>query len=280
MNLIDCHSHTNHSPDAADSAVSMCERAIELGLSAYAVTDHCEVNRFYSIAHHGGVANDYDTYDFGVDFEKSVAEITILKGQFDGRLNLLCGVELGQATFDSDTAEKVANDKRLDFIIGSIHQLHTALDFSFLDYSKYDVNNLLHEYYNEMYQLCQWNKFDVLGHLTYTLRYIEGENGIKVDMSRFTEQIRACFRVLIENGKGIEINTSGLRQKYGKSFPSLEYVKMFREMGGEVLSLGSDAHCVKDLGSGIQTGAEIALAAGFKRVCYFKERKPHFVSIG
>lgn len=279
MNLIDCHSHTNHSPDAKDGAEMMCTKAMELGLAAYAITDHCEVNRYYSIDYHNGVPNGYDTYDFSVDLEKSVAEVTALKEKLDGRLNLICGVELGQATFDFDIANKVASDKRLDFIIGSMHQLPGAYDFAFIDYKKYNVPDLLTAYYDELYKLCVWNKFDVLGHLTYTLRYIEGENGIKVDMSQFAEQIEACFRVLIQNGKGIEINTSGLRQKYGKPFPTLDYVKLFHDMGGEILSIGSDAHCVSDLGSNIKDGVQRALEAGFKNICYFKERKPHFVSI-
>ena len=91
--------------------------------------------------------------------------------------------------------------------------------------------------------------------------------------------IADSLKTLIEKGKGIEINTSGLRQKYGDVFPSLKYVKLFRELGGEILSIGSDAHTVADLGSGITEGAKIALEAGFKYLCYFKERKPNFLKI-
>ena len=77
----------------------------------------------------------------------------------------------------------------------------------------------------------------------------------------------------------LEINTSGLRQKYGDVLPSLKYVKLFRELGGEIVSVGSDAHTVADLGSGIADGAKTALEADFKYICYFKERKPNFIKI-
>ncbi len=108
----------------------------------------------------------------------------------------------------------------------------------------------------------QVGKFDVLGHLTYPLRYIQGEQGISVDMTPFDEVIREIFTILISSGKGIEINTSGYRQKYGMPFPNLPYVKLFKEMGGEILSLGSDAHKAEDLGKGLHDSAELA-----KRIC-------------
>jgi len=120
-------------------------------------------------------------------------------------------------------------------------------------------------YYDEIYEICKWNKFDVLGHLTYTLRYMTGVQGHIVNME--------------QNGKGIEINTSGLRQQYGFTFPTLEYVKMFKECGGEVLSIGSDSHCAADLGKGIVEGTEIAKQSGFKYLTYFKNRKPNFIKI-
>lgn len=277
--LIDCHSHTNNSPDADDSVKAMCEQAIKLGLTAYAITDHCECNRFYSIEHYNGIPNGYDTYDFNIDLEKSLSEITEAKKHYDGKLNLICGIELGQATHDYEVAEKIVSDQRLDFIIGSMHQLPSNDDFAFIDYTKFDIPTLVKAYYDEIYKLCLWGKFDVLGHLTYTLRYIEGNNGIKVNMKPFEEIIRESFKILINNGKGIEINTSGLRQKYGKTFPSIEYVKMFREMGGEVLSIGSDSHRIADLGKGITDGIEIAKLAGFDYVAYFKNRNPIFEKI-
>ncbi len=279
MNLIDCHTHSTNSPDGSSPAEEMLKKAMESGLAAYALTDHCEVNRWFSIEHYGVEPNEYDTYDFGRDFEKSMSENTALKEKYDGRINFICGIELGQAPIDFGLAESIAADKRLDFIIGSIHQVMSYDDFAFIDYSKNAVGPLLELYYENIYKLCKWSRFDILGHLTYPLRYIEGDKGIKVDMSGYEEIIRESFKTLIDNGKGIEINTSGLRQAYGQTFPNLYWVKMFRELGGEILSLGSDAHCTEDLGKGIKEGAEIALEAGFKYICYFKNRKPNFIKI-
>lgn len=281
MNLIDCHTHTRFSVDSDADITEMIEKARRLGLAAYAVTDHCECNRWYSEEHYPD-EDTYRYYDFGSDFENSVSAVTELKEKYAGKLNLICGVEMGQATHDFDVAEKVVSDSRLDFVIGSMHQLPKTEDFAFIEYgnlSPQDIYDLAERYFLEINKLCKWGKFDVLGHLTYILRYLKGSAGIDLDIAPFDEIIADSFKFLTEKGKGIEINTSGLRQKYGDAFPSLKYVKMFRELGGEVLSVGSDAHTVDDLGSGISEGAEIAKAAGFEYLCYFKERKPNFIKI-
>ncbi|MCM1023663.1 MAG: histidinol-phosphatase HisJ family protein [Prevotella sp.] len=281
MNLIDCHTHTQFSVDSEADITEMIEKAISLGLAAYAVTDHCECNRWYSADHYPD-EDTYRYYDFGRDFENSVSAVTELKEKYGGKLNLICGVEMGQATHDYGIAEKITSDSRVDFVIGSMHQLPKTEDFAFMDYGKMspkDIAGLAERYFLEINKLCKWGKFDVLGHLTYILRYMEGKGGVKVAMSPYEEIIRDSFKLLIQNGKGIEINTSGLRQAYGQTFPSLYWVKIFKEMGGEVLSLGSDAHTAEDLGKGIAEGAEIAKAAGFEYLCYFKERKPNFIKI-
>ncbi|MBQ6180870.1 MAG: histidinol-phosphatase HisJ family protein [Ruminococcus sp.] len=281
MNLIDCHTHTEFSVDSEADITGMIERACELGLAAYAITDHCECNRWYSEEHYPGI-EVYRYFDFGRDYENSVSAVTRLKEKYEGKLNLICGTELGQALQDIEVAEKVAADPRLDFILGSMHQLPDTEDFCFIEYDKYTedgIYDLCRQYFEEIYKLCKWGKFDILSHLTYFLRYIKGGYGIDVDTSRYDEIIAESFRTLIENGKGIEINTSGLRQNYGDTFPSLKYVKLFRDLGGELLSIGSDAHTIADLGKGIADGAEIAKAAGFDRLVYFRKRKPYFINI-
>lgn len=281
MNLIDCHTHTQFSVDSDADISEMIEKACLLGLAAYAVTDHCECNRWYSEDHYPD-EDTYRYYDFGTDFENSVSAVTSLKEKYSGRFNLICGVEMGQATHDFDIAEKIVSDSRVDFVIGSMHQLPKTEDFAFIEYdkmSRQDIYGLAERYFLEINKLCKWGKFDVLGHLTYILRYINGTAGINLDINPFDEVIADSLKTLIEKGKGIEINTSGLRQKYGNVFPSLKYVKLFRELGGEILSIGSDAHTVADLGSGITEGAKVALEAGFKYLCYFKERKPNFLKI-
>lgn len=283
--LMDCHSHTKFSPDGESSAEEMCEKACELGLEAYAITDHCECStwhekKFYEDRGDRISLDPFVVYDYAGRFERYVSKITELKEKYSQKLNFICGIELGQIMQGIDGAEYVAKCKKLDFIIGSLHQNRGCDDYAFLDFEKFsdkEISVLVRDYYDELYEMCRHGDFDVLGHLTYPLRYICGDFGRKVDMSEYDEVIREIFKSLIENDRGIEINTSGLRQKYGKPFPTLEYVKLFHDMGGKYLSVGSDSHKTADLGKGITDGMKIARNAGFEKLTYFKNREPHFL---
>lgn len=240
MNLIDCHTHTQFSMDSEADINEMINRAIELGLKAYAITDHCECNCWFTEDHYENTEN-FDYFNYAQDFENSLNAVTALKEKCDSEINLICGTEMGQAIHDLEIAEKVVSDERLDFVIGSIHQTLGEKDFFYIDYKNMSMDEiyiLLDKYFKEVYELCRWGKFDILGHLTYSLRYMKRRCGIDPDISRYDEIIAESFRELISKDKGIEINTSGLRQNFGDVFHPLKYVKLFRDLGGEILSVG------------------------------------------
>jgi histidinol-phosphatase (PHP family) len=257
MNYIDCHTHTRNSVDADKRATvfGYCEHAKKIKLSALAVTEHIEINKWA---------------EYAETFEKSMAENTLEKERYPF---LISGIEMGQATQNFETAELVMSDKRLDFVIASIHELPNKEDFAFLDYRDIDMKKILRENFLEILKLCRWGKFDVLGHLTYVLRYIYKQK-LAVDISVYNEIIAESFKELISKGKGIEVNTSGLRQDYGKTFPNIKYIKLFKDLGGEVITIGSDAHKTNDVGNGVKETAEILLEAGFSYYTIFRERNP------
>jgi histidinol-phosphatase (PHP family) len=281
---MDLHSHSHNSADASSAVLDMIGAAKAAGIGIYAITDHCEINRFFPLGHYGARKSryEYETYDNSANFEGSMSELTAVKEQITG-IKLLCGVELGQATADPGLAASLVKDKRLDIVLASAHELPGKEDFAFIDYSTYsdsELNVLVGDYFTEIERLCLWGHFDILSHLTYTLRYIVGKAKRTVNMELFEESIRESFKILIKSGKGIEINSSGLRQKnYGKTFPDFYYVKLFRDMGGEIITVGSDSHMPEDVGTGIAEAIEIAKAAGFDRLTYFEKREPHFVAI-
>ena len=136
------------------------------------------------------------------------------------------------------------------------------------------IDELLTTYWAEEQEVIAWGQFDSLGHLTYPLRYIEGDHGIPVDLSRHREAIDGIFRALIDAGKALEVNTSGYRQKIGRPLPDLPLVKRYRELGGELVTLGSDAHTTADLGRGIAEGMEMLREAGFRYFTVYERHKP------
>lgn len=283
--LCDMHTHSSFSPDAESDISLMCERAARLGLAAYAVTDHCECDLWLpaeEVSDRPEELTDREMYGARDYAPASIAAQLEMKKLYGERLGLICGIELGQPMRNIAAAERISSDPALDLIIGSHHRNAGKDDFYWLEYDKMEISEiyaLMDDYFEQVLEMCGWQGFDVLGHLTYPLRYICGEYGIPLDLRRYEGIIKDIFRTLALSGRGIEINTSGLRQKYGLTFPHLEYVKLFREMGGEIITLGSDAHRAEDIGKGIAEGAQLAKAAGFKRVAVFIKRRAEFIEL-
>ncbi len=278
--ICDLHTHSAFSPDAEDNAQAMIEEALRKGIQYYAISDHCDCN-FWEMPPSKDI-RDADMYGSRYYARASISRLNDLKTIYNGRIELVCATELAQPLQNEEAAMKIVNDPRLDFIIGSHHMNKGKDDFYWLEYKNMDSNEihaLLDDYFREVLEMCEWGHFDVLGHLTYPLRYIVERSNVQVDMKRYDEIIREIFCTLIKNDKGIEINTSGLRQPIGKTLPEFEYVKLYHDLGGEILTVGSDAHCKADIGAGIDEGIHIAEEAGFEFLTCFRRHIPYMISI-
>lgn len=285
--LIDCHTHCRFSPDGTDEPAELAEKAIELGLTAWALTDHCECNTWFEPEHYGIDSKTADSeeilmYNCCKFHNDSKEPVDTLKERLNGRIEFVRGVELGQPLQALDIAEQIIAYDDLDFVIGSLHNNAGVPDFYFLQYDKMPAENLsalLDDYFAQVLEMCEWGKFDVLGHLTYPFRYITGKYNISVDMGRYRDICAQIFKTLIGSGKGIEINTSSLFTDYKTTMPDKQMLALYKDLGGEVLSLGSDAHCAEKIGQGIDAGAELAKECGFRYCTYFKRHKPEFVKL-
>ena len=265
-NLSDCHTHSNFSPDGSDSAEKMLQRAQEKNLAYFALTDHCECNSYREDEYHISVPRAY-------------GEMCRLAGLPQGRTKFLKGIELGQPLQNLPAALEVLSVGEYDVVLGSLHNLATYRDFYFWDSLDLDVDFALERYYQEILDMVDWGRFDVLTHLTYPLRYIVGENGIYVDTDKYLAQTEAVLKKLIAKGIALEVNTSGLRQKIGETMPNRQIVSLYRELGGELITLGSDAHSAADLGKGIESGLDLLKSCGFSSYTVFVKRKPIQVTI-
>ncbi len=268
-NRIDLHMHTSSSFDGNYSAAEMTESSVKNELAIIAFTDHFDVDF-------------YERHNLGVRQQTSYEDICSARENYSDKIRILRGIEMGQPTYDIALTEKSLARYEYDFVIGSIHNLREMPDFGDLNYKEMpldEIYSLLDKYFEEEFILAKWNGFDTLAHLTYPMRYIVQAGRNEVDLSRYDEITDEIFRTLISNGKALEINTSGLRQPIGKTMPTENYVRRFRELGGELLTLGSDAHFIEHTGAGIDEGYAIAERCGFGYVTYFKDRKPVQVKI-
>ena len=285
--LIDCHTHCRFSPDGQDEPIQLAQKAIERGLTAWALTDHCECNTWFEPEHYGidSKTADYDDiimYNCRKYHNDSIEPINVLAQQLEGRIEFVRGAELGQPLQAVEIADEILSDKALDFVIGSLHNNAGSPDFYYLQYDKMtaaEITKLLDDYFAQLLEMCEWGRFDVLGHITYPLRYITGKYAISIDLNRYKDICAQIFKTLIGKGKGIEINTSGLFTDYKTTMPDRSLLALYKDLGGEVLSLGSDAHCAEKIGQGIDIGAQLAKDCGFKYCTYFKNHKPVFINL-
>lgn len=265
MYLADYHTHSCLSQDGNDTLLEMAAFAQKAGLCELCITDHIECNESAPVG-------------FSTTPKKSYEDFLYTKKHYRGDVKLRLGVEIGQATQNIELAEKVILNDFYDFIIGSLHNCKDAEDFYFIDYKKTDIYPLLDRYYIELMDMCLWGKFDVLGHITYFLRYT-AQQGIDVDMSSYKKDIALIMEHLIKHGKGIEVNTTGLRSTLKETSPNMELIKLYKKLGGEIITIGSDAHKKEDVGEGIRETLQLLKAVGFKAYTVFEKRKPIFIDI-
>ncbi len=263
--LVDCHFHSTHSCDGQASLAAMCQRALELGLTHLCPTEHA----------------DFDPQDYGYgcfDGQAYSRDVNACQRQFAGQLTLLKGIEIDyQSRFDAEVKVFLAQHT-FDFVIGSAHYADglyagTAL----LD--AYDRDTAYRRYFDAVRQAAASGLFDVVGHLDLLKRYANPRWG-PFDPRHYGDEIDAVLRAAVETGTGLEINTSGLRQSPAEAFPGLQTLRRYRELGGHVLTIGSDAHRVADFCKHIRHGLGLARAAGFKAIAVFVDRQPQWLDIG
>lgn len=273
MKLCDYHFHTYLSPDASNSLEEMAAAAYNSGLSEICVTDHCDEG------HCSDISKDGQNFDFSYNEEKSFKQYLSISREIKNKINILYGIELGEPCQNLKRAEEILSNNNFDFVIGSLHNLDNMPDFWSIDYSNYDIDKLFLRYLYELEEHIKWNGFDVLGHITYPLRYIIGEHKIDFDIKKYINDIYDLLKIIVKNNKGIEINTSGLRQPINKLLPDEEIISLYKKAGGKIITIGSDAHNTSDMGKGIIDGVKAAKKCGFDYIARFKNRNPVFEKI-
>lgn len=264
--ISDSHVHSDCSRDGADPTMMMCESAAQLGLYALTMTDHCECNAYYS-----------EAYDRSI--RQSFFEARKASAVFRERLHVYAGVEIGQPMQNKAAADDVFNTCDFDFALASVHNVRNLNDFYDLDYTKYEIADLLHRYFDEILETIEWGRFDSLSHLTYPWRYIVGEHGLTIHEELFQDQIDEVLKLLIKKNKALELNTSGLRQKLQKTMPDEGILVRYRELGGKLVTVGSDAHRWADVGGGVEHGLSLLHKVGFNHFAIYVQHKPVFLPI-
>lgn len=270
----DYHVHTEFSDDSIYPMEDVIRDAVKMGMDEICITDHVDY----------GVKVDWDSgkeilYRNGeplanVDYPAYMEKIRALKEQYDGRIRIRTGMEFGVQMHTIPQFEELFARYPFDFIILSVHQVEDK-EFWTQDFQRGRSQKEYNErYYEEMLELVKnYKNYSVLGHMDLIKRYDEEGS---YPFEKLRPVVEEILKIVIADGKGIEINTSSHRYGLDGTMPSEEILRLYRKLGGHIITIGSDSHKPEHLGTYIEETKRLLNDMGFEKFCTYEKMKPVF----
>ncbi len=270
----DYHTHSTYSSDGKEKPERMIRKAINVGLDEIALTDHVDLGY-----------PDSELF-FKIDMSAYIKDLERLREKFAGRIRVVKGLELGLKPDMKGQIEDFISGHELDFIIGSTHCVgDMELSRAGLFAGFRTVPEAYQRYLEELLANVQtFDCYSVVGHIDFVERYFPAEllaeNESKIlKYEMFREIIDEVLKIVISKNKGIEINTSGYRYRLSKPHPSFDIVRRYKELGGEIITIGSDSHESRSICSDFETIYTFLKEIGFNYIASFDKLKPTFIKI-
>ncbi|MDO4285613.1 MAG: histidinol-phosphatase HisJ family protein [Eubacteriales bacterium] len=272
--LSDYHLHSHHSGDSEAPMEAQINAALAAGLTSLCFTEHYDRDFPYD-KNPEIPSGDYGMFE--LDMERYHEELLSLRRKYDGRIRILFGIELGlQPQLNEDYHRFLADWPQLDFVIGSTHLAGETDPY----YPRFFAGRSEEEAYREYFagalscvRACDC--FDSYGHLDYVVRY-----GPTMDRNytyeKYRDLIDPLLELLIARGKALELNTSPASKGCRDLNPCKEILKKYRSLGGEMVTVGSDAHTPDKIASSFDRAAQTLLDCGFSQYVTFEKRQPVF----
>lgn len=275
----DYHVHTSYSDDSEYPMEDVVKDAISFGLDEICFTDHVDY----------GVKRDWDdprgmTYRRGgagepermalanVDYPRYATEIAALREKYKDQITLKMGIEFGIQTHTIPQYEKLFSVWPFDFIILSVHQVEDK-EFWTQDFQRGRTQTEYNlRYYEEILALVQqYHHYSVLGHMDLISRY---DKAGPFSFEKIRPIVKEILNTIISDGKGIEVNTSCHRYGLNDLTPSTDILRLYRDLGGRIITIGSDSHRKEHLGAYLTETISALKAIGYKEVYTFKQMCP------
>ncbi len=269
----DFHSHTSFSGDCETPIEDQINKGIELGLEHFCITDHLDLD----------YPSEYGYFD--LDMEPYVNKVLSMKDKYKDRINIYLGVEFG-LTPEEKTARRydgLANMYPFDFILGSTHIVDRK-DPYFPDYweGKDSQQEIVKYFDTILANIKTYNNYDSLGHLDYIIRYANIADDPRrnqellfdnFEYKEYEEVLDEILSHLIRNDKSLEVNTAGYKYGMGSPNPGYSVLKRYKEMGGKLITIGSDGHKPEHLAYDFNKVRDLLLAVGYENHVIYKNRQ-------
>ncbi len=265
--LWDMHMHSQFSGDSDAPQEDMILTAIDAGLGGICFTDHLDI--------------DYPEHPllFQLDLPNYVASVLALQEKYHHKFPVSLGIELGLQPHLAGLHEDILSQYPFDFVIGSSHVVHGYDPYYPAFYEGRRESDCYREYFESILEnIHAFDGFDVYGHIDYVVRYGPTRNE-NYDWKQYQDVIDEILKLLIKKEKGIEINTGGFKYDLGHPNPTEEIICRYRELGGEIITIGADAHTPGHIGFDFKKVPDILQNAGFDYFTVFKNRKPEFIKL-
>ena len=271
MILADMHTHSENSHDSVCKIEEMANEQIKRGTTIFAVTDHFDT---YS----------YEDYDIFTPIKKAYETAQNLNEKFNNKCKILSGIEISEGFWYPQIYKKATDLIDYDVILGSVHLVRYSdmrKAYSCIDFSKYSneiICEYLDTYFDDVFTLLDTTDFDVLSHLTCPLRYITGKHKFEICLSRYYEKIEKILERIIKMKIALEVNTSSYNL-LNSTMPPYDVLKKYFDLGGKLITLGSDAHVAENASTNFEYAIKILKEIGFKNITYYEKRKPYNLPI-
>lgn len=281
--LADYHIHCKYSDDSEEKPEKIIKTAIDKSINEICFTDHVdygikldkEVFEKMSENEKRSWKEKTGRIDLNVDYSNYFEEIQELKKEYRDKITIKQGLEFGMQTHTVEDFQKLFDSykSKLDFIILSCHQIENK-EFWTKEFQKGKMPDEYNtEYYEEIYKVVsQYSNYSILGHLDHIQRYNETIHPFE----KSREIITKILKKVIEDNKGIEVNTSSFRYGLKDLTPERNILKLYHELGGKIITIGSDAHKAEDVGTYIPYIQEELKKIGFNYICTFEKMEPIF----
>lgn len=260
--IYDMHTHSAASHDSECPLSEMARAAKAAGLCGFAVTDHADFEFIERI----------DVDDVIGKSMQAIEECG------ERGVEILRGVEMGEGFYYPEYTARLIDKYDFDVVIGSVHAARFKgfeMPYSKIDFGKMndaERHGYLLTYFADYAHMLEVSDFDIAAHLTCPFRYVVGKYGFKADPREYSAEITAILKQIISRGVALEVNTSNLGSIYDEYMPEQWIIAEYKRLGGELITLGSDAHIARDCAGNFDGALKELKSLGFENVYYYKKR--------
>lgn len=271
----DIHTHTTFSTDCATPMEDMILEAISRGLDTLCFTEHMD--------------KDYPVYpdrdpslpvEFLLDTDSYRQGFLEMKEKYRDKIRLLWGVEIGLQPHLAEWNQNYVNQYPFDFIIGSEHNPENRDPYYPAFFEGRTEEEAYAKYFAETFENLElFNDFDAIGHMDYVVRYGPNKNR-DYSYEKYSRYIDPILELILKKGIALEINSGGYRHGLGEPNPCKDIIVRYKQMGGKLITIGSDAHTPRSLCYDFERIEPLLRECGFTEYAVFEGRKPRFYPLG